>query len=228
MDSPYTPYPIPAWSTALQAIDQSPSHLIKAYNGCYAFPDPGLFIHPATAGKYIESWLRVRDIWLMHVAKEPSLALSNQSWGAFLSINNSVLEKKETKASRHRQEAFDIVLPNFDMYPGVVQRSGSMGSTIWHGREYPSGVLPSENVMQEILWELYELNFIHELQSLDRCACQDLDLTSSNHLFDRETDISQCFPTNSFRQVTIPSKNVRFADDDFDACFRFVTDCTSL
>jgi hypothetical protein len=223
LDSPYAPYPIPAWSAALQAVDQSPSHLVEAYNGRYVFPDPGLFIHPTTAGKYIESWLRVRDIWFMRVAKEPSLALSNQSWRTFLSIDNSVPEKKETKASRRRQEALDILLPNSDMYPGVVQRSSSMGPIIWHGREYPSGVLPPENVMREILWELYELNFIHELQSLDRRACQDLDLTSSDQLFDRETEVSQCFLTNSFRQVPIPSKNVGLADDDFDNRFRFVT-----
>ena len=223
LDGPYAPYPIPAWSAALQAIDQSLSHLVEAYNGHYCFPDPGLFIHPATAGKYVESWLRVHDLWFMRVAKEPSLALSNQSWRTFLSIDNSAPEKKETKASCRCQEALDLILPNPDMYPGVVQQSSSMGSMVWHGREYPSGVLPPENVMQEILWELYELNFIHELQSLDCHACQDLDVTNSVQLFDREIEVLQCFLTNSFQQVPIPSKNVRLADDDFDNHFRFIT-----
>ena len=60
--SPYAPYPIPAWSAALQAVDQSPSLLVEASKtmqnyGHYIFPDPGLFIHTATARKYIESWL---------------------------------------------------------------------------------------------------------------------------------------------------------------------------
>ena len=115
LDISYAPYPIPAWSTALQAIDQLPSHLVEAYDGRYRFPDPGLLIHPATAAKYVESWLRVCDLWFMHVAKEPSLALSNQSWRTFLSIDNSAPEKKETKASRRRQEDLDLVLPNSDM-----------------------------------------------------------------------------------------------------------------
>jgi hypothetical protein len=62
LDSPYAPYPIPAWSAALQAVDQSPSRLVEASEsmqsyGHYIFSDPSLFIHPFTAAKYIELWL---------------------------------------------------------------------------------------------------------------------------------------------------------------------------
>ena len=230
LDSPYAPYPIPAWSAALQAVDQSHSNLIDASKtvtmqdyGHYIFPDPGLFIHPATAVKYIESWLRIRDAWLMHVAKEPSLALSNQSWRTFLSIDSTVPGNGETKAARRRQEVLNIILPNADMYPGVERRSGLMGPIVWQGREYPSGVLPPENVVREILWELYEVNFIHELQSLDRRACKNLDLLSAAQLFDRQVEISQCFLTSSFRHVSIPSENCGLADDDFDQRFKFIT-----
>ena len=191
--------------------------------GHYIFPDPGLFIHPATAAKYIESWLRVRDAWFMRVAKEPFLALSNQSWRTFLSIDNTMPEKGETKAARRRQEALDVILPKSDMYPGVEKQSGSRGPIVWHGREYPSGVLPPENVVREVLWELYELNFIHELQSLDRRACRNLDLQDSAGLFERQIEISQCFQTSSFRHVPIPSENLGLADDDFDKRFRFIT-----
>jgi hypothetical protein len=191
--------------------------------GRYTFPDPGLFIHPATAGKYIQSWLRVRDVWFMRVAKEPSLALSNQSWRTFLSIDNTVSQKGETKAARSRQEVLDIMLPSPDMYPGVEKRSGLMGPIVWQGREYPTGVLPPENVVREILWELYEVNFIHELQSLDRRACNNLNTSSATELFERQIDISQCFHTSSFQHVPIPSKNLGLADDDFDERFRFVT-----
>jgi hypothetical protein len=190
--------------------------------GHYIFPDPGLFIHPATSGKYIESWLRVRDAWFMRVAKEPSLALSNQSWRTFLSIDNTVLEKGETKAARRRQEALDIILPKSDVYPGVEKQSGLMGPIVWQGREYPSGVLPPENVVREVLWELYEVNFIHELQSLDRRACQNLDLLNATQLFERQIEISQCFHTSSFRHVSIPSENLGLACDDFDERSRFV------
>jgi hypothetical protein len=228
LDSPYAPYPIPAWSAALQAVDQSPSNLIEASKtmpnfGHYAYPDPGLFIHSATAYKYIESWLRVRDAWFMRVAIEPSLALSNQSWRTFLSIDNTVPEKGETKAARRRQEVLDILLPSPEMYPGVEKRSSSMGPMVWQGRQYPAGVLPPENVVREILWELFELNFIHELQSLDRRACENMNIANATQLFEREIDVSRCFHTSSFRHIPIPSENIGLADNDFDKRFRFVT-----
>jgi len=195
---------------------------MKSY-GHYAFPDPGLFIYPNTAVKYIESWIRVRDAWLMRVAKEPSLALSSQSWRTFLSIDNAVTEKGETKAAFRRQEALDIILPKSDMYPGVERRSDLMGPIAWRGEEYPSGALPPENIVREILWELSEVNFIHELQSLDRRACRDLDLSDDTQLLKRQTLISACFPSSSFRHVSIPSENLGLADDSFDNRFQFIT-----
>ena len=94
--------------------------------------------------------------------------------------------------------SLDIILPKSDMYPGVEKQSGLTGPIVWQGREYPSGVLPHENVIQEILWELYKVNFIHELQSLDRRACQNLDLLNDTQLFNRQIGILQCFHTNSF------------------------------
>jgi hypothetical protein len=228
LDSPYAPYPIPAWSAALQAVDQASSNLIESSKtmknyGHYVFPDPGLFIHSATAAKYIESWLRVRDTWFMRLAKESCLALSSQSWRTFLAMDSSTPEKGETKAARRRQEVLDMLLPSTDVYPEVGKRSGFMGPIVWQGREYPPGALPPENVIREILWELYEVNFIHELQSLDRRACKDLDLSSASQLFEREIKISQCFHTSSFRHVPIPSANIGLADDDFDKRFCFVT-----
>ena len=194
--------------------------------GHYIFPDPSLFIHLATARKYIESWLRVCDAWFMHVAKEPSPALSNQHWHTFLSTDNAVSEKGETKAAHHCQEVLDIILPESDIYPGVEKQSGLMERIVWQGKEYPSGVLPPENVVCEIVceivWELYEVNFIHKLQSLDHHTCHNLDLSNAAQLFDRQIEISQCFHMSSFQHVPIPNKNLGLADNDFNK-FQFVT-----
>jgi len=159
----------------------------------------------------------------MRVAIEPLLALSNQSWNMFLSIDDNIPEKGETKAVHCRQETLDMILPNPDMYPGVEKQSGLMGPIVWQGREYPPGVLPPQNVLREILWELYKVNFIHELQSLDHRACNNLDLLSATQLFERQIQILQCFPTSSFRHVPTPSQNIGLADDDFDKRIRFVT-----
>jgi len=55
----------------------------------------------------------------------------------FLSIDDNVPEKGETKAARRRQETLDMILPNPDMYPGVEKQSGLMGLIVWQGREHP-------------------------------------------------------------------------------------------
>jgi hypothetical protein len=83
------------------------------------------------------------------MAKEPSLALSNQSWHTFLSIDNTSLGnlKEETKAAHCHKEVLDILLPNPDMYPRLEKQSSSIGPIVWQGREYSSGVLPSENIV---------------------------------------------------------------------------------
>jgi hypothetical protein len=106
LNNPFAPFSIAAWSAGLQAVDQSrscliePSKLWKQY-GHYMFLDPSLFINPTTATKYLQSWLQVPDAWFMRVVKEPSLAMSNQHWRTFLSIDLNVLEKENTKAARY-------------------------------------------------------------------------------------------------------------------------------
>ena len=116
----------------------------------------------------------------------------------FLLNDNTVPGKGETKAAHCCQQVLDILLPNHNIYPGVEKQSSLMGPIVWQDREYPSGVLAPENVIQEILRELYELNFIHELQSLDHHACHNLDLSNATQLFNRQIEISQCFHTSSF------------------------------
>jgi len=94
---------------------------------------------------------------------------------------------------------------------------------VWQGKEYPPGVLPSDDVIRQILWELYEVNFVHELLSLDCRACANLDLSDTAQLLKRQILISQCFPHDSFRPVTIPSENHGLAADNFEERFWFVT-----
>jgi hypothetical protein len=149
--------------------------------------------------------------------------MSNQSWRTSLALDPNVPEKENTKAARRRQECLNLLVPKSDMYPEVKMRSGSMGPIVWQGEDYPPGVLPPDKVVREILWELYEANFIHELQSLDRRACANLDLSDSAQLLERQIIIARCFPSSSFRCVTIPSENRGLAADDLARRFQFVT-----
>lgn len=232
MESRFAPFSIPAWDAALQAVDKSPSNLIETHkssthSGHYTFPDPGLFVTPTADEKksqYIQSWLQARDAWLMRLQIEPSLAMSSQHWRTFLSMDLSVPIQGSTKAAKRRQDILDMLVPKSSIYPEVQTRSITNHLLVWQSTEYPSGVLPPEDVMRQILWELYELNFIHELQSLDRRACANLDLSNVEQLVDRQMKISRCFPINSFRHVTIPSENRGLAADDLSERFRFVVE----
>jgi hypothetical protein len=152
----------------------------------------------------------------MRVEKESSLAMSNQHWRTFLSIDPSVPEKTETRAARRRQESLELIIR------GVDPLRVSIGPIIWQGEEYSSGVLPPDDIVRQILWELYEVNFIHELQSLDRRACTDVDLSNHTQLFERQIMISQCFHISSFRPVPIPSENLGLAADDLDERLQFI------
>jgi hypothetical protein len=176
LESRFALFSIPAWQAALQAVNRS-SHLIEkhkksAHFGHYVFPDPGLFISPTTDEKksrYIESWLQACDAWLMRLQTEPSLAMSSQLWRTSLSMDLSVPVQGSTKAVKRRQEVLDMLLPNSSTYSEVQTRSTVKELLVWQSKEYPSGELPPEDVVRQILWELYESNFIHELQSLPSC-----------------------------------------------------------
>ena len=238
LESHLAPFSIPAWQAALQAVNRSSSNLISAHKksahyGHYTFPDPGLFVTPTTDEKksrYIASWLQGRDVWLMRVQREPSLAMSSQHWRTFLSMDHSIpmdlstSAKGPTKAAKRRQEVLDLLLPKSTIYPEVQTRNYTKELIPWQGKDYPSEVLPPDDVVRQILWELYESNFIYELQSLDRLACASLELSNTAQLVERQMMISRCFPINSFRHVTIPSENCGLAANDMGKRFPFVVE----
>jgi len=193
--------------------------------GHYTFPDPGLFITPATdenKAQNVESWLRLREIWFLRVANELSLALSNQHWWTFLSMDHNAQEQRDTKAARRRREVLDLIMPKSNVYPELKARGTSKDPLFWEGKEYPSGELPPEDVVRQILWELYELNFIHELSALDRRACADLDIMDTTKVLERQLSVSACFCPSSFQHVTIPSENAGLAADNFGQRYHFI------
>jgi hypothetical protein len=219
----YAPFSIPAWSAALQAVDQSPSHFIgtSQASGHFTFPDPGIFANQATAAKYLRSWLQIREAWLMRMEMEPSLAMSNQTWRTFLAMDANAPEKEGTKAARRRQESFKLLMPKSETYPELKLRS-STGSLVWQGKEHPAGKLPPDDVVRQILWELYELNFAHELLSLDRRACADLNLSNAEQLLERQIKISRCFHVGSFRHISIPLENHGLASDVLGSRYQYI------
>ena len=211
LDSSLAPFPIPAWSIALQAVDRS---LPFQQFGHYTFPDPGLFAGTAKKTKFIETWLRAREAWIARVTHDGSLAMSNQSWRDLLATDlSSFSDKGDTKAVKRRKRVLDTLTPKSLSDPEVKVRSNIGEPFVWQGCSYPSGVLPADHVVQQILWELYELNFTHEFLSLDCRSCVDLDLLDGSKLFERQALISGCFAVGAFKYIPVPDRNRGLAAD---------------
>ncbi len=208
--SPFAPFSIPAWEAALRAVDQSVSVESQCTN--YAFPDPGLFVSPANderKAKLIESWVRTRDVWISSITHEETLAMSAQHWRDFLNIDlsrSSEATDTDTRSAKRRRHTQDLLKVKSSMVPGCV-----VGEFVWQGCSYHSGDLPPENVVRQILWELYELNFAREFLSLDRRACTDLDLTDKDTLYERQSLITKCFASHTLNYAPLPNTNCGLA-----------------
>jgi hypothetical protein len=231
LSSPLSPFPIPAWIAGLQAVNQSPSLLVESsksskHFGHYVFPDPGLFVSPITDGKkarFVESWLRIRESWLMRLASETSLAMSAQSWRDLLAIDLSAIhEKSDTKAAKRRQLIQALLTPKSEHFPDIKTRSTSGEPVIWQGNKYTPGLLPADHIVRGILWELYHLNFAYEFLSLDRRACSNLDTSDDLQLMERQVMILDCFPVDPFLSRSLPGRNCGLAADEIEERLPFI------
>jgi hypothetical protein len=124
--------------------------------------------------------------------------MSSQLWRDFLATDLSSLQaQSDTRLAMRLQKIYNILSPAKSA-PEVKPRSTVGEAFFWQGNGYLPGVLPPENVVRQILWELYELNFSREFLSLDRRACQDLDLSDNDQLLERQSLILKCFVAGTF------------------------------
>ena len=196
--------------TALRAVDQTV--FIESPCTKYAFPDPGLFVSPASdlrKAKFIEAWLRSRDVWITRVTQEGALAMDAQHWRDFLNIDSSesAVNEKDTKSGKRRQHSQALLKTTLLSNPVMALRCTVGQPFVWQGQSYLPGSLPPPNVVQQILWELYELNFAQEFLALDRLACSNLDPTDKEKLYERQLLISKCFVPNALSYAPIPTIN---------------------
>jgi hypothetical protein len=156
LSCPLAPFTIPAWGIALQAVDRSPSRLVKTskHFGHYAFPDPGLLVTPTTnakKAKFIETWVRAHDAWIVRIVHEKSLAMSGQHWRDFLATDFSKIPTVEdSKSAKRRRHALQILQPKFMSHPDLKTRSVVGEALVWQGNTYPPNELPPERIVREI------------------------------------------------------------------------------
>ena len=108
-------------------------------------------------------------------------------------VLRSTSQRQTTTKSASRRETIQILLQSC-LQSNEIQLSTSpaLNTILWHEQKLSAGILPEVRIAQEILWELYELNFHFELLALDRRAHTGL-------LFDaisRQEMILACFPGN--------------------------------
>ena len=233
LEGPLAPFSIPAWKAALKAVNRSV--IVESPSSLFAFPDPGLFVIPKdeTKAKFFETWMRTRDALITCVAHQGFPAMNAQNWRDFLITDLRQLSKvpeegrsatsrrsttshKSTKSRRSttsRLYARNVLMEKLSLN-SLVLRCTVGEPLVWQGRNYPPGSLPPENIFRQVLWELYELNFAHEFLSLDRRACESLDLTDDEKLYERQSLVSKCFVSNALSYTSLPNTNCGLAAED--------------
>jgi hypothetical protein len=147
----------------------------------YAFPEPGLFVGVTTEERqalYFANWLKYRDALIYWLAFSSSASTtSNKLWRTLLTLplnHNPVAPPKHdnTKKTSRSQKQHNIVYmlleSCFNMDEGVALNPGALLDISWQGQTLSSTSVPPVQIAQEILWELYELNFRFEFMALDR------------------------------------------------------------
>lgn len=208
---------MPWWAKALREVDRSQPQAITpppANAGYYSFPDPGLFIGGVPEQRrqhLIESWLRVMDTWLS--SGNFRRGMKNQRWRDLLHLDFTEpvsTESGSTRTSQRRAQAIQLLLPR-----GTTFRSQAGLPYEWRGQKFPAGTPLPNNVIREIVYHLYQLNFQHEILALDALAHDNgsQPLTDFESL-QRETAICRLFPDNTFGYPTFIPPNTGLAADN--------------
>jgi hypothetical protein len=196
---------ISSWITALADVDRSDSRResmtrLHQYDGYYLFPEPALFTstNEGRRAKYFASWEILHGACIYRVYSSCSTAtpLSNQQWrdlllGALSLGDNTALSctlEQVTSIFANTLENLSIDLSSFST------------NTTNH--------FPTVSVleMQNIVWELAELNFRFELLALDKRAS-----SRSRDEDTRQGLILQCLSTHDLFVTDTQRGNVGLA-----------------
>ena len=120
---------------------------------------------------------------------------------------------KSRRSTTSRLHARNVLTQKLS-FNSVVPRCTAGEPFVWQGRSYLPGNLPPDNIVRQMLWELYELNFAHEFLSLDRRACESLDLGDEEKLYKRQSLISNCFVSNALSHTSLPNTNCGLAAEN--------------
>ncbi|KAL0063028.1 hypothetical protein AAF712_010051 [Marasmius tenuissimus] len=174
--SPMMPPPLPVWARAsVQAGAGFDPNLRPppGLNNGYALPDPNIIAgtrNQATQAAFITTWLKLRPVLLYRLQSPTFGPLKPKEWRVVLGMEVHG-QKPNTQAAQSRNDIEKMLqecLDSGDMEGSVNLANLSEAPVVWRGSSLVPFTLPPNDVLKEILWEMFEINFRYELLSLDR------------------------------------------------------------
>ena len=191
------PLSIPTWSDALQAVNRNERPL--SYNTRYVFPEAALFAstNESRRAKFFATWIAIRPACMFRIVSAgKATPLSNQQWRDFL-LDGLLSLSKESNLVRRREEVKS-------MFAGALEEL----KIDFHSLSPFPDIGLSD--MQQLLWELTELNFRFELLALDKRAS-----SCDRDEDERQAMVLKCFPDNDLLLVNPGLLNVALQSLDW-------------
>ncbi|KAF9013029.1 hypothetical protein BDZ89DRAFT_935192, partial [Hymenopellis radicata] len=146
-------------------FDQNTRSNPKVNRG-YALPDPGFIAtmtNPAIRDAYITVYLKLRHALHYRLTSPMFEPLGPTAWRDLLGIE-SFLNKPDSYAAKRRNDVQTKLMDSIGTLSTAYFFMGT-ATVLWRDQPLPNP-LP-ENVILEIFWELFEINFRYELVALD-------------------------------------------------------------
>lgn len=190
---------LPSWLRAIDAINvkQFPTELPSDRG--YAFVNPSVFFDApkqTTKPAMIYRWLQLRTVMLFRVGPAVPINLtgpvSSRVWRRALQLEPSTFDsirqdRSGSRSATEKQESLAFLESTIQAagygVAGLLQQPAT-----WRGNVYESPAALDDVLMKEVIFEVSELNFRHELLALDRRLCTRSDPDS----FDRHEQILDC------------------------------------
>ncbi|KAK1233634.1 hypothetical protein PQX77_003204, partial [Marasmius sp. AFHP31] len=229
---PFSPLIPDVWVQALASIDKTrrPTKA-QVVNGGYAFPDPGMILYapPEKMQRLLRNWLRLRAVLTFRHCMQPciaSSAWSTKEWRVLLGTTDDHAAKEGSFMAERRSAIRDLLGQCLDFYGLKYQELEATDSRLftWNSERYGIGQLSDTALVQQITWELYELNFRFEFHALDR----KFRATTSSSLGVGEActfnpDIQLCFPNavSNPSQIDLKKSNCGLAAAQAKHCAHY-------
>ncbi|KAG7086689.1 hypothetical protein E1B28_002627 [Marasmius oreades] len=168
--SPLVPLAIEAWKASLEHLSGHNQSLPapEGANRGYALPPPDLFItsgNETVTVTLFRNWLKLRNIFIYRLSSSLD-RFSKKQWRQMLTFDDDKDIRSDTRTGQQRLEMQKVLKDIMGKAEFRPERFSS-APVIWRGGTVDRTKLPPQKIAQEILWELYELNFCQDLVALD-------------------------------------------------------------